>query len=75
MTHHGLHRPPAPAYPGDLTPGLARALDLVREEARSFPGSEGVAAIFAVTRSIERELARLGGSGSATSGARSGVSG
>jgi hypothetical protein len=37
-------------------PGLRRALALLREEARSFPGPEGSAAIFAGTRAIEREI-------------------
>jgi len=41
-------------------PGLRRALELLREEARSFPGPEGSAAFAAATRSLERELRRMG---------------
>jgi len=37
-------------------PGLRRALALLREEARSFPGPEGSAALFGGTRAIEREI-------------------
>lgn len=46
-------------------PGLRRALALLREEARSFPGQEGCAALFAVQRAIEREIVRLERSGDA----------
>lgn len=41
-----------------MLPGLHRALQLLREEARSFPGPEGSAAIAACARAIEREVGR-----------------
>ena len=49
---------PPPAHQARIQelPGLRRALALLREEARSFPGPEGSAAIFAGTRAIEREI-------------------
>jgi|AntRauMFilla1563_2_1112583.scaffolds.fasta_scaffold134624_2 hypothetical protein len=37
-------------------PGLRRAIVLLREEARSFPGPDWSAAISAWTRAIEREI-------------------
>ncbi len=40
-------------------PGLRRALSLLREEARSYPGPEGTAALQSAQRAIERELSRL----------------
>jgi hypothetical protein len=46
-------------------PGLRRALALLREEARSFPGAEGTSALFAVQRAFEREIGRLERSGGA----------
>jgi hypothetical protein len=39
--------------------GLRRALILLREEARSFPGPEGSSAFAAAIRSVERELSRV----------------
>lgn len=44
-------------------PGLRRTLSLLREEARSFPGAEGTAALFAAQRAFEREIWRLERSG------------
>jgi len=46
-------------------PGLRRALALLREEARSFPGPEGTAALFSAQRAFEREIGRLERSGAA----------
>ena len=40
-------------------PGLRRALGLLREEARSYPGPEGTAALQAAQRAIEREISQL----------------
>lgn len=49
--------PPSPRPAPDPRPGLERALQLLRDEARSFPGAEGSAAVFAISRTIEREIA------------------
>ena len=46
-------------------PGLRRALALLREEARSFPGPEGTTALLAAQRAIEREISRLERAGTA----------
>ena len=49
---------PLSAMAATEAPGLRRALALLREEARSFPGPEESSAFAAATRVIERELAR-----------------
>lgn len=40
-------------------PGLRRALTLLREEARSYPGPEGSTALLSAQRAVEREISRL----------------
>lgn len=54
---------PLRAVAMEETPGLRRALALLREEARSFPGPEGSAAYAAGIRAVERDLTRLGRTG------------
>lgn len=49
----------------DEAPGLRRALSLLREEARSFPGPEGSSAFSAAIRAVERELSRVERTGGA----------
>lgn len=57
MSRHELT--PLSAMAANEAPGLRRALALLREEARSFPGPEGSAAFAAATRAIERGLDRI----------------
>jgi len=54
-----ISRPALSDLSPGAVPGLLRALEIIREEARSFPGPEGSSAIFAMSRAIEREMARL----------------
>lgn len=49
---------PLRAVAGEEAPGLRRALILLREKARSFPGPEGFSAFAAAIRSVEQELRR-----------------
>lgn len=56
---------PLRAVAGKEAPGLRRALILLREEARSFPGPEGSSAFTAAIRAVERELSRVERTGGA----------
>lgn len=56
---------PLRAVAGEEAPGLRRALSLLREEIRSFPGPEGSSAFSAAIRAVERELSRVERTGGA----------